>query len=103
MTLINLCNIPFLSTDYSDVVDFSNKNQRDSFFEGYVGKRLEGNIKTDGERTYLNINVPCETLINYDYCFFKDNNMKPWYYFITNIEKVTNNNSNIHLQLDVKH
>ena len=101
MTLINLCNIPFLSTDYSDVVDFSNKNQRDSFFEGYVGKRLEGNIKTDGERTYLNINVPCETLINYDYCFFKDNNMKPWYYFITNIEKVTNNNSNIHLQLDV--
>ena len=101
MALINLCNIPFLSTDYSDVVDFSNKNQRDSFFEGYVGKRLEGNIKTDGERTYLNINVPCETLINYDYCFFKDNNMKPWYYFITNIEKVTNNNSNIHLQLDV--
>ena len=101
MTLINLCNIPFLSTDYSDVVDFSSKNQRDSFFEGYVGKRLEGNIKTDGERTYLNINVPCETLINYDYCFFKDNNMKPWYYFITNIEKVTNNNSNIHLQLDV--
>ena len=101
MTLINLCNIPFLSTDYSDVVYFSNKNQRDSFFEGYVGKRLEGNIKTDGERTYLNINVPCETLINYDYCFFKDNNMKPWYYFITNIEKVTNNNSNIHLQLDV--
>ena len=101
MTLINLCNIPFLSTDYSDVVDFSNKNQRDSFFEGYVGKRLEGNIKTDGERTYLNINVPCESLINYDYCFFKDNNMKPWYYFITNIEKVTNNNSNIHLQLDV--
>ena len=101
MTLINLCNIPFLSTDYSDVVDFSNKNQRDSFFEGYVGKRLEGNIKTDGERTYLNINVSCETLINYDYCFFKDNNMKPWYYFITNIEKVTNNNSNIHLQLDV--
>ena len=101
MTLINLCNIPFLSTDYSDVVDFSNKEQRDSFFEGYVGKRLEGNIKTDGERTYLNINVSCETLINYDYCFFKDNNMKPWYYFITNIEKVTNNNSNIHLQLDV--
>ena len=101
MALINLCNIPFLSTDYSDVVDFSNKEQRDSFFEGYVGKRLEGNIKTDGERTYLNINVPCETLINYDYCFFKDNNMKPWYYFITNIEKVTNNNSNIHLQLDV--
>ena len=101
MALINLCNIPFLSTDYSDVVDFSNKNQRDSFFEGYVGKRLEGNIKTDGERTYLNINVSCETLINYDYCFFKDNNMKPWYYFITNIEKVTNNNSNIHLQLDV--
>ena len=101
MTQVYFCNIPFLSTDYSTVVDFSSKEQRLNYFNNYVLYNSECNIKYDGERTSLNIKVPCETLIKYDYCFFFDKKGKMFCYFITNIEYVTSSVSNISLQLDV--
>ena len=67
MVQVYFCNIPFLSTDYSTVVDFSSKSQRTEFFNSYVLYNHECNIKFDGERTSLTIKVPCETIINYDY------------------------------------
>ena len=74
MIQVYFCNIPFLSTDYSAVVDFSSKSQRTEFFNSYVLYNHECNIKFDGERTSLTIKVPCETIINYDYCFYFDKN-----------------------------
>ena len=101
MTKVNFCNIPFLSTDYSNVVDFESKIQRQEYFNSYCKFSHDCNIKHDGERTYLVINVPCETLLNYDYCFFTDRENKMFFYFITGIEFVTQKTTNISLQLDV--
>lgn len=101
MTQVIFCNIPFLSTDYSNVVDFSSKEQRQSFFNEYTKFAHDCNIKYDGEQVSLTIKVPCETIIKYDYCYFFDKNNKPFYYFITNISYTTQNVSTVSLQLDV--
>ena len=101
MVQVYFCNIPFLSTDYSTVVDFSSKSQRTEFFNSYVLYNHDCNIKFDGERTSLTIKVPCETIINYDYCFYFDKKGKMFCYFITNVEYQTSSVSNISLQLDV--
>ena len=95
MVQVYFCNIPFLSTDYSTVVDFSSKSQRTEFFNSYVLYNHECNIKYDGERTSLTIKVPCETIINYDYCFYFDKKGKMFCYFITNVEYQISYVSNI--------
>ena len=43
MTKINLCNIPYLSTDYSTVFDFESKASRDNYFKERTLETIEGN------------------------------------------------------------
>ena len=101
MTKVNFCNIPFLSNDYSNVVDFISSNQRENFLKSYSNFSKDCNIKYDGERTYLSINVSCETMLQYDYCYFRDRTNKLFCYFINGVEFITQNTTNIYLELDV--
>ena len=101
MTRVNFCNIPFLSNDYSNVVDFVSSSQRENFLKSYSNFSKDCNIKYDGERTYLTINVPCETMLQYDYCYFRDRTNKLFCYFINGVEFITQNTTNIYLELDV--
>ena len=91
MTKVNFCNIPFLSNDYSNVVDFVSSSQRENFLKSYSNFSKDCNIKYDGERTYLTINVPCETMLQYDYCYFRDRTNKLFCYFINGVEFITQN------------
>lgn len=101
MSLIRFCNLPFLSVDYSNVIDFADSDARRSYFENKVLLEYEGNIKYDNARTYINIALPHEQFINYDYLYFHNKNGKPFYYFIVGYEQVTKTNTNIFIQLDV--
>ena len=100
MTQVYFLNLPYLSTDYSNVIDFENIVSRDNFFKRNIKLDMQCNIKYDGERTVININKSASEMMKYDYLFFKGNN-KYYFYFITNIEMVTKNNCNIYTQLDV--
>ena len=102
MTKINLCNIPYLSTDYSTVFDFESKASRDNYFKERTIKTIEGNIKYDNSLTYINVNLNMEYVRNFDYIWFKDkNDDKTYFYFIVDTAMVTKSNTNIFVKLDV--
>ena len=102
MTEINFCSIPYLSTDYSNVIDFENRIERDKFFDENTLYRLDLNMKYDGARTYINANLNLEFTRNFDYIWYYDShNDKRYFYFITDVEMVTTRNCNIYLKLDV--
>ena len=102
MTNIHFCNIPFLSLDYSNVIDFGSKVERDNYFISKTLHTKEGNIKSDNARTYINVNLNLEYLRNFDYIWFRDYMKdKAYFYFITDVESVTKYNCNIYLKLDV--
>lgn len=102
MTEINLCSMPFLSIDYSNVIDFESKASRDDYFRKNTIRTIEGNIKYDNARQYINVNLNMEYVRNFDYLFFKDgNDDKNYFYFIIDTEMKTKNNTNIYIKLDV--
>ena len=102
MTDINLCTLPFLSVDYSNVIDFESEEKRDSYFKSKTKATIVGNIKYDSARTYINANITLGYLRNFDYLWFEDKEkLKKYFYFITDVEMVTNNNCNLYLKLDV--
>ena len=102
MTEINFCSIPYLSIDYSNVIDFENVDERNRFFDVNVIHTETVNIKYDGARTYLNVNLNLEFTRNFDYIWYYDSHLdKRYFYFITDVEMVTINNCNIYIKLDV--
>ena len=74
LTQVHFLNLPYLSTDYSNVIDFENIVSRDNFFKRNIKLDMQCNIKYDGERTVININKSAGEMMKYDYLFFKGNN-----------------------------
>lgn len=102
MSNIYFCSIPFLSIDYSNVIDFSNKIERDKYFDKRTLHIEDVNIKYDGARNYFNVRLNAEYCRNFDYVWYYDGNTdKRYFYFITDVEMVTLNNCNIYIKLDV--
>ena len=98
MTDINFCTLPFLSVDYSNVIDFESEEKRDSYFKSKTKATIVGNIKYDSARTYINANITLGYSRNFDYLWFEDKEkLKKYFYFITDVEMVTNNNCNLYL------
>ena len=99
---IYLLSMPFLSMDYSNVLDFENSESRGNYFNSRIRLTVKNvNLKYDSERPYVIIPYPVEDLREYDYMFFLDSKGKAYYYFITNNEMVTQNTTKLHLSLDV--
>ena len=68
MTNINLCTLPFLSVDYSNVLDFESETSRDNYFISKTKATIEGNIKYDSARTYIVGEVSDEVKAKLVYC-----------------------------------
>ena len=54
MTDINLCSIPFLSTSYTNVIDFENATNRDEWFKSKTLKTIQTNFKYDNQFVIMN-------------------------------------------------
>ena len=99
---IYLLSMPFLSMDYSNVLDFEDSQSRGNYFNSRIRLTVKNvNLKYDSERPYVIIPYKIEDLREYDYMFFLDSKGKAYYYFITNNEMVTQNTTKLHLSLDV--
>ena len=99
---IYLLSMPFLSMDYSNVLDFEDSESRGNYFNSRIRLTVKNvNLKYDSERPYVIIPYKIEDLREYDYMFFLDSKGKAYYYFITNNEMVTQNTTKLHLSLDV--
>ena len=72
MTNINLCTLPFLSVDYSNVIDFESEESRNNYFKSKTKATIEGNIKYDSARTYINLNITLGYSRNFDYLWYED-------------------------------
>lgn len=99
--LINLCSMPSLSTDYSNVIDFDNESARSWYFEKQEGqKQIEVNTKIGSALNNLTVKLSIEELNLYDYLYltYKE---KQYFYFIIEKEMVNENNTILHLQKDV--
>ena len=101
MTDINLCSIPFLSTSYTNVIDFENATNRDEWFKSKTLKTIQTNFKYDNQRMFITINEEFNSTKLYDYLWYKDKQNRSWYYFITAHELVTEKNTRLYLELDV--
>ena len=102
-TDINFCTLPFLSVDYSNVIDFESEESRNNYFKSKTKATIEGNSKYDSARTYINVNVSLGYSRNFDYLWFEDKEkLKKYFYFITDVEMVTHNNCNLYLKLHRK-
>lgn len=100
MTNIHLCSIPFLSTSYTNVIDFENADSRELWFTSKTLKTVQTNFKYDNQRAFIVINENFEEAKLYDYLWFNKNG-RGWFYFITGHEIVTENNTRLYVELDV--
>ena len=100
LTNIHLCSIPFLSTSYTNVIDFENADSRELWFTSKTLKTVQTNFKYDNQRAFIVINENFEEAKLYDYLWFNKNG-RGWFYFITAHEIVTENNTRLYVELDV--
>lgn len=101
MSIIKLTSLPFLDINYKNVLDFESKQNQVNYFESRVKREEEVNIKYDGERQYIDLKIEKSLCDTFDYLFYTDRVGKYWFYFITNVEYITHNNTRIYLKLDV--
>ena len=72
-TNIHLCSIPFLSTSYTNVIDFENEDSRELWFTSKTLKTVKTNFKYDNQRAFIVINENFEEAKLYDYLWFNKN------------------------------
>lgn len=98
---IDIFNIGFLDISYDNVVYFENYEQQVDWFNKQPSKRtLNINMIQDPMQTSIVVPFSWGNHAEYDYLRFLWGN-KWYYYFIVNIEQVTESTSMLHLQLDV--
>lgn len=98
---VYLLALPSLDINYKNVMDFSTIQERDNYF---YSKRLytipNVNIKIDGGRETLAINLKMENVYKVDYLYLTKGGKK-YFYFITNKEVINETRSVLTLKLDV--
>lgn len=97
MAKVKLCRMPFIDINYSNVIDFETKVQRNNYFNKLVGFTFEKNIKSHSNLTSISMNYPIDKLYDYDYLILDDK----FFYFVINQEVINDNNSTLYLKLDV--
>ncbi|MGL5749020.1 MAG: hypothetical protein ACRCXT_00720 [Paraclostridium sp.] len=98
---VNFLSLPSIDINYENLINFKSESSRNTFFANKVKKTLQSNFKRDGNRTEISFNVGIDILNDFDYIYFTDKENKNYYYFITNIEIINENNCIVYLQLDV--
>lgn len=93
--------MPFLDMNYDNIIDFESVEAKKKYFENNSTKNFDANVAYDGERAYIMATGNVNDFMKYDYLFVHGNFTEIFYYFITNIEFVTENNTKLWLELDV--
>lgn len=100
---ITLVKTP-LENDYKNTFTFSSLAAQSSYFDGLSNKILAGNdytyMKKDGK---IRVAIPIDTIINYNYCYYNNGGFttKRYYCFITRMEYVNENCTDIFIETDV--
>lgn len=98
---VYLCSMPFLDVNYDNIIDFENVRIKAKYFEDRAERDFDSNVKYDGERPYIVVKEEMNNLLKFDYLFVHGNCTNIFYYFIKNIEFVTEGTTKLWLKLDV--
>ena len=101
MAIINLCSLPDISNNYEHVLSFPNLSSQVTYMQNHVITTATQNIQADGFLTTLNISKPIADLRYCDYLYFIGLDNKYYFYFITTCEYLTQNSTQLTLELDV--
>lgn len=99
--VIKLCKTP-LEEDQQNQINFASAEAQLSYFNSTVQRTLENYtyVKEDG---IICVEVPYDEAINYNYLFYRNTGFsnKYWFCFITKVEYVNENTSNLYIKTDV--
>ena len=99
---ITLCKCN-LEKDYKDTFTFSSITAQTTYFNGLTGNKTYEDytyMKKDGK---IRVAEPIDNIINYNYCFYTNNGFttKRYYCFITRMEYVNENCTDVYIETDV--
>lgn len=97
MAQIKLLTIPFLDTNYNNVIDFENKTQMINFFKNKNGLLFDRNIKAHSTLNSIAISKSINELQTFDYLIVD----YKYFYFIVSKQVINDNNTTLYLKLDV--
>ena len=100
-TTIYCCMVNDLPNDYSHVMRFNTVESQVNYFMNRAFFTCSQNIPADGFCTQLTVPQTIETCRRCDYLFYQGNDTKYYFYFINQIEYLTQNTTRLHLELDV--
>ena len=92
-----------LESDYKNTYNFSSLAAQTSYFDGLASKILAGNdytyVKKDNK---IRVSNPIDTIINYNYLYYNNGGFtnKRYYCFITRMEYVNENCTDVYIQTD---
>ena len=114
---ITLCNVRWTS-DYTDVVAFSNNNERDAYFDELTNVHKQklataARVVPDGS---VKVPIPYDVIVRYNYLFLDipivtspnnkldyetDNGVRRWYFFIDSITYLSPNATELKVTPDI--
>ena len=97
MAQIKLLTIPYLDTNYNNVIDFENKTQMINFFKNKNGLLFDRNIKAHSTLNSIAIPKSINELQTFDYLILD----YKYFYFIVSKQVINDNNTTLYLKLDV--
>lgn len=98
-----IADVPF-SNDYKNVRWFKTASEQLAYFDSkpVVHQISEANFQRSEEGNYIACNASIEALHGAVYVYFKNTYYNRWFYaFVTNIEYVQRNRTNIYFEIDV--
>lgn len=99
---ISLCRTN-LENDYKNTLSFSSLSNQTSYFTGLSNQVSFSDytyMKKDGK---IRVGKPIDEIINYNYCYYKNSGFttKTYYCFITRMEYVNENCTDVYIETDV--
>lgn len=92
-----------LESDYKNTFTFSSLANQTSYFDSLSSKVVLGNDYTYMKKdSKIRVGTPIDNIINYNYCFYTNTGFttKRYYCFITRMEYVNENCTDIYIQTD---
>ena len=99
---ITLCRTK-LENDYKNTLTFASSSAQTTYFNGLTGNKTYNDytyMKKDGK---IRVAEPIDNIINYNYCFYNNSGFttKRYYCFITRLEYVNENCTDVYIETDV--
>ena len=96
-----LCQVNEIDSTYEHVLDFETPLSQINYFRSKARNVIEFDFKGDGFQVSMMIPAPLSEVVQLDYCFFRGDDDKYYFYFIDSKEYKTQDVTTISLSLDV--